>query len=300
MQRIKLASDLFVSPIIHGHWRLRDWKLSKQELLKLVQQAIELGVTSFDHADIYGDYSCESLFGEALALHKGLRGDIQLITKCGIKLLSEKFPQREVKIYDYSADHIVSSVNQSLLNFRTDHIDLLLLHRPSPFFNPEEVSKAFSQLKNSGKVRYFGVSNFLPGQFNLLQSCLDEKLVVNQIEASPFCLEHFQNGNLDFLQQNKIRPLAWSPLAGGELFSPKSAQGQRVLKVLREVSAETGDAPIDQIAYQWLLMHPSGILPVVGSGRVDRLKSAVDALSLKLNLEQWFKIYIASQGMELP
>lgn len=300
MNKVQLASDLSISPIVHGLWRLRDWKLSKQELLKLTEQAIEVGITSFDHADIYGDYSCETLFGEALELKRDLRKNIQLVTKCGIKLLSEKYPERKVKIYDYSAEHILSSVNQSLLNLKTDYIDLLLLHRPSPFFNPEEVAEAFSILKKSGKVLRFGVSNFLPGQFNLLQACLDEKLVTNQIELSPFCLEHFQNGNLDFLQQEKIKPMAWSPLAGGELFSPKTEKGIRVQAALKEVSAETGNAPIDQIAYQWLLMHPAGIIPVVGSGKIDRIKSGVDAFGLTLSLEQWFKIYVAAQGCELP
>ena len=300
MNKVQLASDLSISPIVHGLWRLRDWKLSKQELLKLTEQAIEAGITSFDHADIYGDYSCEALFGEALELNKGLRKNIQLVTKCGIKLLSEKYPERKVKIYDYSAEHILFSVHQSLRNLKTDYIDILLLHRPSPFFEPEEVAKAFSELKSSGKVRHFGVSNFLPGQFDLLQSCLDEKLVTNQIELSPYCLEHFQNGNLDFLQRHKIRPMSWSPIAGGELFTPSTEKGKRVYAALKEVSAETGLAPLDQIAYQWLLMHPSGIIPVVGSGKIERIKSAVDAFDLTLSLEQWFKIYIAAQGCELP
>ncbi len=300
MNKIQLAPDFSISPIVHGFWRLRDWNLNKQELLSLIEQTSELGISTFDHADIYGNYSCEAMFGEALELKKGLRKNMQLITKCGIKLVSDKFPQRKVKIYDYSAKHILFSVHQSLRNLKTDYIDILLLHRPSPFFEPEEVAKALTELKSSGKVRHFGVSNFLPGQFDLLQSCLDEKLVTNQIELSPYCLEHFQNGNLDFLQRHKIRPMSWSPIAGGELFTPSTEKGKRVYAALKEVSAETGLAPLDQIAYNWLLMHPSGIIPVVGSGKIERIKSAVTSFNLDLSLEQWFKIYIAAQGEELP
>ena len=160
MNRIKLNNRLEISRIVHGYWRLRDWKLSKQELIELIQKSLELGVTTFDHADIYGDYSCEKLFGDALKLKRELRQQMELVTKCGIKLVSEKYPNRKVAIYDYSYEHIIQSVENSLRNFGTDYIDLLLLHRPSPFFNPEEVHQAFYDLKQSGKVLNFGVSNF--------------------------------------------------------------------------------------------------------------------------------------------
>ncbi|MFY0654217.1 MAG: aldo/keto reductase [Cyclobacteriaceae bacterium] len=300
MKKIKLAADLEFSQIVHGHWRLAEWQLSSQELLTLTRRAIDLGITTFDHADIYGDYSCEKLFGEALALNKGLRSDIQLVTKCGIQLISSKFPERQVKHYDYSYDHIVSSVNNSLNNFGTDYVDLLLLHRPSPFFDPEEVARAFSDLKSAGKVLHFGVSNFLPGQQQLLQSCLDDKLVTNQIEISPYCLENFENGTLDYLVQEKIKPMAWSPLAGGQIMNPDSEKGHRLLNSLREVASELGTEDIDKVIYKWLLMHPAGIIPVVGTGKIARLEKAADAINLKMNLEQWFMIYAASTGVEVP
>ncbi len=147
ISKVKLGENLKVSPIIHGYWRLKDWGLSNQELLKLMNESIDLGVTTFDHADIYGDYSCEALFGEALKLQPELRDKIQLISKCGIKLLSDKFPERKIKHYDYSYEHIVASVENSLRNLHTDRLDLLLLHRPAPFFDPDEVTKAFTDLK---------------------------------------------------------------------------------------------------------------------------------------------------------
>lgn len=236
MNSIKLTSNFEISRIVHEHWRLSDWNLNNQDILKLAQQAIEVGVTTFDHADIYGNYSCEKLFGDALALKPTLRKDIQLITKCGIKLQSDKFPSRKLNYYDYTFNHIISSVENSLKNFKTDYIDLLLLHRPSPFFNPEEVAKAFEVLKQSSKVLHFGVSNFTPQQFEMLNTYTNEKLVTNQVEISPLCLEHFDNGNIDYFLQKNIKPMAWSPLAGGQLLNPTTEKEQRVFKTLTKIA----------------------------------------------------------------
>lgn len=298
--KIKIADHLKLSRIIHGHWRLVEWDLSSQELLKLTEQVVELGITTFDHADIYGNYSCESLFGEVLKLKKDLREKIQIITKCGIKLKSNKFPGRDIKYYDYSYDHIVDSVNSSLQNLNTDYIDVLLLHRPAPFFNPEEVALAFSHLKLSGKVLHCGVSNFTPLQYNMLNSYTDEKLVTNQVEISPLCLENFENGNVDFFLKERIKPMAWSPLAGGKLFNPASEREVKVFNTLSEIAQEYNTGSIAKIAYAWLLNHPVGILPIVGSQKMHRIKEAVEAFEIKLTTEQWYKIYTASIGKELP
>jgi len=300
MNTIKLTSDFEISRIVHGHWRLADWNLNNQELLRLTQQCIELGVTTFDHADIYGNYNCEKLFGDALELKPSIRKDIQLITKCGIKLTSDKFPERTLNHYDYSYNHIISSVENSLKNFKTDYIDVLLLHRPSPFFNPEEVAKAFSFLKKSGKVLHFGVSNFTPQQFETLAAYTDEKLVTNQVEVSPLCLEHFDNGNMDYFLQKNIKPMAWSPLAGGQLLNPSTEKEQRVFNTLTNIANELHINSIDKLIYSWLLMHPTAIIPVVGSSKIERIKNAVDALNIEMSLEQWFQIYTASTGVGVP
>ncbi|MFA4863264.1 MAG: aldo/keto reductase [Bacteroidales bacterium] len=300
MNKIKLTKDLEFSRIVHGHWRLADWKMSNQELLKLTEQTIELGVTTFDHADIYGNYSCEKLFGDAIILKKGLRKNIEIITKCGIKLISDKFPGQKLKYYDYSFDHIVSSVDNSLKNFRTDYVDLLLLHRPAPFFNPEEVAKAFSYLKRNGKVLHFGVSNFNSLQFEMLNAYTDENLVTNQVEISPYCLEHFENGNIDYFLKEEIKPMAWSPLADGKLINPKEEKGQRILRILLEVAEELSVNTIDKIIYSWLLNHPASIIPIVGTSKIERIKHAIEALNIDMSLEQWYKIYTASMGTELP
>ena len=298
--KIKLTKGLKLSRIVHGHWRLKEWNFSKQDLLKLIEQAIELGVTSFDHADIYGNYECEQLFGDALSVKKGLRKKMQLITKCGIKLKSDKNPLQKIKYYDYSCKHIVASAERSLVNLKTDHIDLLLLHRPSPFLDPEEVAKAFEQLKKSGKILFFGVSNFLPGQLDMLASYLDPPIVTNQVEISPYALEHFENGNMDHFLACKIKPMAWSPLAGGKLLNPQDEKGRRIFNVLTEVARELDIDIIENIIYAWLLKHPAGIIPVAGTGKAERIKYASDALNIEMSLEQWFRIYNASKGRDLP
>lgn len=300
MNKIKLAEGLELSRIVSGHWRLAEWKLSAQELVSLTEQTIETGITTFDHADIYGNYSCEKLFGEALRLQPGLRKKIQLVTKLGIKLVSDKYPERKEKIYDYSYNHIISSIENSLKNLGTDYIELLLLHRPAPFFHPEEVAKAFSDLKKSGKVAHFGVSNFTPMQSSMLNAYTDEPLVTNQVEISAYCLEHFENGNIDYFLKEHIKPMAWSPLAGGKILNPQDEKGQRVLKALQEVATETGELQIDTMAYCWLLNHPVRIIPIIGTSKIERIKNSVKALDVKLSLEQWYKIYNASTGKKLP
>lgn len=300
MNKITLKDDFKISPIVHGYWRLAEWNYTKQETLKLIEQTFDLGISTVDHADIYGNYTCEKLFGDAISLNKGLRKKMQIITKCGIKLLSKHFPDREVKHYDYSYSHIIESVENSLKNFGTDYIDLLLLHRSSPFCDPEEISKAFTDLKKSGKVLHFGVSNFNSIQFAMLQSYLDFSLVTNQVEISPYCLEHFDNGNVDFFIKEKIKPMAWSPLAGGRLFSPKTDKEIRLSMTLVEIEKEYGIHNIEQLIYAWIMSHPMKAIPIVGSGKIERIESAVKSIDIKLDLEIWHKIYVSSLGKELP
>lgn len=296
MQNSSIPSQPNFSRIIHGHWRLREWNLSAQKLLTLVSQAQELGISTIDQADIYGDYSCEAIFGDALKLNPGLRKELQIVSKCGIKLLSDKFPDRTLKHYDYSKKYIIQSVENSLSNLKTDYLDVLLLHRPSPFFDAAEVAETFAELKQSGKVLHFGVSNFAPHQMDLLNAFLRNPLVTNQVEISPYCLDYFQNGTVEMMQKNQLSAMAWSPLAGGKLLNPTDEKGIRVLKILQEIAAELDESHIDKVIYAWLLKHPSNILPVVGTGKIERLKLAVEAQDLEMSLEQWFKIYVASLG----
>jgi predicted oxidoreductase len=299
--RIKISPEgPEFSRMAHGLWRLKDWDKSPAEIQKMIHSCLQLGIMTFDHADIYGDYNCESLFGAALAESSVRREDIELVTKCGIKLVSKNRPQTSIKHYDTSASHIVNSVENSLKNLRTDYIDLLLIHRPDPLMNAEEVAKAFSRLKESGKVLYFGVSNFLPSQFELLSSQTNVPLVTNQIEFSVINMEAQDNGILDMCQRLRISPIAWSPLGGGTLFNEQTERIVRLRQVLKDIAVEHGADSIDQIALAWILNHPANFVVVLGTGNIDRVRKAVEAEQIKLSREQWFTIWTASMGREVP
>ncbi|MBA2175022.1 aldo/keto reductase family oxidoreductase [Halobacillus locisalis] len=300
MQRIPMTNDLSYSRLIHGLWRLSDWNQSNQETLSLIEHNMEQGITTFDHADIYGNYTCEALFGEALSLKPSLRENMEIVTKCGIVLPSENRPENKTHHYNTSKAHIISSVERSLQNLQTDYIDTLLIHRPDPFMNGEEVAEAFTQLKNEGKVRYFGVSNFKDHQWNMLQSFLPFDLITNQIELSAYQLENFEDGTLNLCQEKRVAPMAWSPLAGGDVFKAENEKAMRLRDTLSTVQQEIGADDIDQVLYAWLLNHPAKIMPIVGSGKTDRIDRAVKSLEFELNHDQWFDILQSSMGHDVP
>ncbi len=289
-----------MSRLVHGLWRLAQWSRDTKGIVDLIHGCLEQGITTFDHADVYGDYACESLFGEALAQAGVGRGSIQLVTKCGIKPVSSQRPGRRVKSYDTSRSHIVASVESSLRCLRTEYIDLLLIHRPDPLMDPRQVADAFASLRESGKVRHFGVSNFLPSQFEMLASKLDVPLVTNQIEYSVMNLAPHADGSIDQCQRLDIRPMAWSPLGGGRLFAEDSEQAVRLREALGRIAREVGGASVDQVAIAWVLKHPVQFVPVLGSGVMDRIRSSVAALDIELSTEQWFEIRRASTGRDVP
>ncbi|MEW5844385.1 MAG: aldo/keto reductase [Bacteroidota bacterium] len=291
--------ELKLPRIALGLWRSREWNYLTAQLADLVKQSLDLGIDTFDHADIYGDYECEALFGNVLKENPSLRNKMKIVTKCGIKLVSQNRPEHIIKTYDTGTKHIVDSANRSLKNFGTDYIDLLLIHRPDPFMNADETAEAFNELRKSGKVLHFGVSNFLPHQFALLQSRLDFPLVTNQIEVSVLNLEHFDNGNINFLQEKRIAPMVWSPFAGGRMFWENSERANRVRNVLNEIAGKY-HAGLEAIAAAWLWVHPVKFSVVVGSGKLDRIKAAMKGLEIKLSREEWFKILAASRGHEEP
>ncbi|MFL8936556.1 aldo/keto reductase family oxidoreductase [Rossellomorea oryzaecorticis] len=300
MERIKMNDELSFSRIIHGLWRLSDWEQTKEETLSLIQFNLEQGITTFDHADIYGSYTCEEKFGEALSLKPSIREEMEIVTKCGIVLPSKNRPDHRTHHYNTSRQHILSSVEQSLKNLGTDYIDALLIHRPDPFMDGEEVAEAFTQLKDQGKVRHFGVSNFKDHQWNMLQSYLPFPLVTNQIELSAYHLENFEDGTLNLCQEKRIAPMAWSPLAGGNIFTGGDAKDVRLRDTLTKIQGETGAEGIDSILYAWLLNHPARIMPIVGSGKKERIQRAIDSLKLQLDHDQWFEILQSSMGHDVP
>ena len=295
-----------LSRFVQGMWRLMEWQLGLAGLQRLVEGCLALGISSFDHADIYGSYQCEERFGELLRHVPALRPRMQLISKCDIQLVSPQRPRNARHIYDTSRAHIVASVERSLRNFHTDHLDLLLLHRPDPLLDADETAAALGSLVQSGKVLHVGVSNFLPSQLELLASRMTVPLVTNQVELSVLRLDAFGDGTLDQAQRLAMAPMAWSPLGGGALMtgdaggSERAARVARVRAALAAVGAQLGGASVGQVALAWLLRHPARIVPVLGSGRLERVHEATQALALTLTREQWFEVWCASTGAGLP
>jgi predicted oxidoreductase len=287
------------SRIVAGVMRLREWQMDTAAIIDFIHQCLDLGITTFDHADIYGSYTCEELFGAALAAETSLRGRIELVTKCGIQLVSPNRPDTRVHHYDTGRAHILASAERSLRNLKTDTLDLLLIHRPDPLMDADEVAEALTALRSSGKVRHAGVSNFMPWQFHLLQSRLDFPLVTNQIELSVLYLDPLHDGTLDQLQRLRIAPMAWSPVAGGRLFDPRDERAARVRGVLEVIGRQVG-ASVDQVALAWLLRHPARVLPVMGTGKIERLREAAAAEAITLDRQQWFAVWEASAGREVP
>jgi predicted oxidoreductase len=287
-----------LSPLVAGTWRLHERGWTAAETLRWIEAGADLGVTSFDHADLYGGYSVETLFGDALALRPALRERLQLVTKCGIRLPGHARGAARIKHYDTSRAHIVASVEHSLRALRTDRIDLLLLHRPDPLMDAAEVADTVAGLKQAGKVLDFGVSNFGPAAFALLDALTP--LATNQIELHPLHRDPLHDGTLDGLQQRGRRPMIWSPLAGGRLLGgDESPAAQRVRWTLGALGAQLGVAPAT-VAYAWLLRHPSRPRPIVGSLRREGLVDAVAALDLRLDAEAWAELWQAGAGHERP
>lgn len=285
------------SRLILGIWRIGDWNMSPAEVAGLVEGCLELGIDTFDLADIYTGYQCEGMFGKALAANPGLKSRIKLISKCGIALVTEARPQHRVKHYNTSREHIIASAENSLRQMGVDKLDLLLIHRPDPLMDADEIAEAFGALKRAGKVDRFGVSNFLPHQLELLQSRLDAPLVANQVEVSLLHTDTLFDGTLDQCQRLRVAPQAWSPLGGGRLSSEPA--DTPLGKVLGRLGEEL-KLSREQLAIAWLLRHPAGIHPVLGTGKLERVRQLVAAQSIALDRQQWFELLEAAMGREMP
>ncbi len=299
ISQVQLNTELSLSQLIYGAWRLSDDEdTSIAHVRSKIDACLEQGMTSFDHADIYGNYSCEALFGKALAEAPELRDQMQLISKCNIMLLSDSAPNRRVKHYDTSPAHIAYSVDNSLRHLNTDYLDLLLLHRPDPFMDAEATGRMLDQLIDSGTVKAVGVSNFKHWDWDLLQSAMHNRLVTNQLEMNLLARDTFTDGTLAQQQRLKCKPMAWSPLAGGRIFGD-DADAQRVRPVLERIATEN-ECGIDHVAVAWLLAHPAGILPIVGTNNPQRIREAHKALNINIDRETWYELWTAAAGAEVP
>ncbi|MDO5642479.1 MAG: aldo/keto reductase [Paracoccus sp. (in: a-proteobacteria)] len=297
MARIEIADGLSLSRIAYGMWRIADdGDTGPAHVQAKVEACLAQGISTLDQADIYGGYTAEAILGQALKAAPELRDKIEIVTKCGIVVPVGRHASARVKHYDTSARHINAAVEASLRALGTDRIDLLLIHRPDPMMDPIETGSALDALVESGKVRAVGVSNFLRDDTELLQDSMSQPLCVNQIELSLGAPAPFLNGELAFIQRQGMLPMAWSPLAGGALFAGARPE---LVATLREMAAAKG-CDLAALAVAWLLAHPSGILPVMGTNNLDRIASLSDAARISLEREEWFVLYQAALGHEVP
>lgn len=287
MRTVKLSEQLALSPVVQGFWRLDSWNFSAQELAQFMNACIERGVTSFDTAEIYAGTLCETLMGEAFEADKTIRGKIQLVSKTGI------FQKDGFGYYNTTYDRVIQSCKESLQRLHTDYLDLYLIHREDPCFDPWETARALKTLKKEGLIREAGVSNFDPFKFDAINKAMDGTLVTNQIEWNPVCFEHFDSGMMDYLTVNRIHPMIWSPLAGGRLFKNEEEHCVNAMNKIKEIAKRHGEAP-ETIIYAWLMYHPVGAAPISGSNKLERLDLALRALNVKLEHYEWYEIYTAS------
>ena len=286
-----------LSPIIAGvmNWGVWDKNLNTKEFTHLINLFIENGITTFDHADIYGGYTTEASFGKALSESKIDRKKIQLITKCGIQYVSENRPNNSIKHYEYSKDYIIWSVENSLKNLQTDYLDVFLLHRPSPLMQADEIAEAVSKLKADGKILSFGVSNFTSSQTELLRQ--KTEISFNQVQFSATHHEAMLDGSFDYMQIHNIKPMAWNPL--GTVFRENTDQTFRLRQLLAKL-VEKYHIGSDIILLAWIMQHPARISPVAGTVNSGRIQQLMKAKSLVLDKQDWFAIWTESMGNRVP
>jgi len=297
MDRIHLTDSLSLSRIVYGMWRIGDdADTSPGHIQAKIEACLEQGITSIDQADVYGGYTAEALLGQALQTAPQLRDQIEIVTKCDIVAPTGPYADARVKHYDTSAAHIAKSIDNSLKNMKLDRIDLLLIHRPDPLMDHHETGAALDAAIASGKVGAVGVSNFRPHDLTLLQSAMQTSLVTNQIELSLQAHEAFTNGDMAFLQERAIPPMAWSPLGGGSLVA--GAADSKLIAAL-ELQAKRDGVDRAAVAVAWLLAHPARILPVMGTNTLARIKRFKDAFKVDMDRQTWFELYTAALGHEV-
>jgi predicted oxidoreductase len=296
MERVALSQSLEVSRIVYGMWRLADDPdTSPAHVRAKIDTCLAQGITTMDQADIYGGYVAEAVLGDCLKQSPGLRDELEIVTKCDIIAPVGKYADARVKYYDTSAAHIAASVDASLLHMGIEHIDLLLIHRPDPLMDAAETGGALDALIASGKIKAAGVSNFRPWDWDLLQANMTNPLATNQIELSLGARESYTNGDLAHAQQHHVKPMAWSPLGGGSLMTGESALAVHLDRV-----AQAQGVGRAAVAVAWLLAHPAGILPVMGSNALSRIEKFADALRVEIDRQTWFELYEAANGSEVP
>lgn len=291
MEKIKISNRLSLSRIVQGFWRLTDWNYTTDELIRFMHTCIDMGITTFDTAEIYGRTVCEALMGNAFRKDPVLIKRIELVTKTGI--FEKQINGEKIGYYNTRYSRVIQSCKESISRLGIDKIDLYLIHREDPCFDPWDTGRALEELQKAGLVLEIGVSNFDPFKFEALNTAVNGKLSTNQIEWNPICFEHFNSGMIDYLVMKKLHPMIWSPLAGGKLFDNSCQRSLNVMKKVTEI-AERHNASIESILYAWILYHPVGAIPISGSRNVERIRRAVKGLDIKLDHTEWYELYTAS------
>ena len=289
-------SKTSLSPIVAEtmSWGIWDKNLNQKDMENMIHICLENKITTFDHADIYGSYTTEAAFGKAFASSKISREKMQLISKCGIQLISEN-RTNSIKHYNYSKEYIIWSVENSLKNLQTDFLDVLLLHRPSPLMQADEIAEAVSKLKAEGKIIDFGLSNFTSSQTELIRQ--KTEISYNQVQFSATHHEAMLDGSFDYMQIHNIKPMSWNPL--GTVFREDIEQTRRLKRILVKL-VEKYHVGSDTILLSWILQHPAKVIPIAGTVNVARIQSLMKAVDLQLENEDWFAIWAESMGVDVP
>jgi predicted oxidoreductase len=303
MKRVQVsASGLSFSAMSYGTWRILDDAATANapDLLRRLELCLELGITTVDTAEIYGLYRVEEMVGAALKLDPSIRSKLEIVTKAGIYVPCDFHPERKTAFYNATAQRLIKSAEKSLRLLGTDYIDCLLVHRPDWLTSVDDTAEGLNTLLQSGKVRSVGVSNYTPSQFSALSSRMSQPLVTNQVEINLLHMDALYDGTLDQAQELRCKPMAWSPLGGGRLLDPQNAAHARLAACAAGLSAKYDGATLDQLAYAWIMAHPSKPMPVIGTNKADRISHTAKSASIQLEREDWYALWTAAKGHGVP
>jgi len=301
MQRLPISpGGPEVSRLVYGTWRLLVGEPTPQEINRRLHACLDLGITTIDTAEIYGLYEVERALGAALALSPGLRDKLEIVTKAGIYVPCDRHPDRRTAHYNATGPRLVKSLEKSLRLLGTERIDLFLVHRPDWLTRADDTAAGLNELLRAGKIRAAGVSNYSAAQFELLSACVEQPLATNQIEFHLLRMDPIDDGTLAQCERRGVLPMAWSPMAGGKLFDAQHPAAARLADAAAAMAQRYGGASLEKLAYAWILAHPSRPLPVIGTNKIERLKSAAAAAAINLEREDWYALWEAAQGRRVP
>lgn len=299
--RNKLSSNSpEFSSLVYGTWRMLDDGSSIQDINARLNRCVELGITTIDTAEIYGLYEVEEALGKALALSPGLRDKLEIVTKAGIYVPNSRHPDRKVGFYSASGARLIKSLEKSLRLIGTDRVDLFLVHRPDWLSHIDDTAGGLNQLLRDGRIRSAGVSNYSAAQFSALDSRMEQPLATNQLEFHLLDMRPIHDGTFDQCQEISVKPMAWSPMAGGRLFDKTNEAAARLAQVATELSPKYNDATLEQFAYAWIMAHPSRPIPIIGTNKIERIESAAQSVDIQLEQEDWYAFWVAAHGHDVP